>query len=98
MSDISSVMRDISTLFVAYVQIFAPTLGPEGPRHTTHHTQHANTIAARPISYENEEEAAVDYARALFKYGGRQQQQQREPALDLSNLPPQTVIQRAAGE
>ena len=26
--DPSSVMRDISTLFVAYVQIFAPTLGP----------------------------------------------------------------------
>ena len=25
--DPSSVMRDISTLFVAYVQIFAPTLG-----------------------------------------------------------------------
>ncbi len=48
--------------------------------------------------YGDEEEAAVDYARALFKYGGRQQQQQREPALDLSNLPPQTAIQRAAGE
>eukprot|EP00984_Skeletonema_dohrnii_P001473 scaffold470_cov72-Skeletonema_dohrnii-CCMP3373.AAC.2 len=48
--------------------------------------------------YENEEEAAVDYARAVFKYGngeakGRAHQQQQQPlVLNLSDVPPQSSI------
>ncbi len=45
--------------------------------------------------YENEEEAAVDYARALFTYGERQLRQQRKSALDLSNVPPQPPITKS---
>eukprot|EP00986_Skeletonema_menzelii_P007147 scaffold2777_cov119-Skeletonema_menzelii.AAC.1 len=50
--------------------------------------------------YENEEEAAVDYARAVFKYKGQDaldKARQRissgsGPAIDLSDVPPQTPI------
>ena len=49
-------------------------------------------------SYKNEEEAAVDYARALFKYKGQEAlDKERErnklaPAIDLSDVPPQPPI------
>ncbi len=45
----------------------------------------------------NEEEAAVDYARALFKYGERQQRQQRDSTLDLRGVPPQPPIPKSSG-
>eukprot|EP00985_Skeletonema_marinoi_P008610 scaffold3934_cov78-Skeletonema_marinoi.AAC.3 len=58
--------------------------------------------------YYNEEEAAVDYARAVFKYkgqgaldkAGEQQAKsriQRSPAIDLSDVPPQPPILKSAG-
>ena len=58
-------------------------------------------------SYENEEEAAINYARAVFKYKGeealakaRKQNSSRSgPAfnIDLSDVPPQLPILRSAG-
>ena len=39
-------------------------------------------------SYANEEQAAVDYARAMFKYGV----EQRQHAIDLTDVPPQPPI------
>ncbi len=47
--------------------------------------------------YDNEEEAAVDYARALFKYGERQQQRQRDSTVDLTDVPPQPPIPKRGG-
>jgi len=49
--------------------------------------------------YGDEEEAVVDYARALLKYRGREQRQQRqrESTLDLSDIPPQTAIPKSSG-
>eukprot|EP00984_Skeletonema_dohrnii_P005420 scaffold1907_cov73-Skeletonema_dohrnii-CCMP3373.AAC.11 len=60
-------------------------------------------------SYENEEEAAVDYARAVFKYRGpetleklfkqnkrRVHQKQKSLVLDLSDVPPQQPIPKIA--
>ena len=44
--------------------------------------------------YENEEEAAVDYARALFKYREREQ---RSFEVHLTDVPPQPPILRSAG-
>eukprot|EP00984_Skeletonema_dohrnii_P005687 scaffold2005_cov115-Skeletonema_dohrnii-CCMP3373.AAC.8 len=41
--------------------------------------------------FENEEEAAVDYARAVFKY------KTREPNIDLSDIPPQPPMPKSAG-
>ena len=61
--------------------------------------------------YENEEEAAVDYARAVFKYRGpetleklfkhnkrRVHQKQKSLVLDLSDVPPQPPIPKRAGQ
>ena len=53
--------------------------------------------------YENEEEAAVDYARALFKYKGQEAlNKAREqnsfgsgPAIDLKGVPPQPLIPKS---
>ena len=49
--------------------------------------------------YENEEEAAIDYARAVFKFKGqdavdkaREQNKQSAPAIDLSDVPSQQPI------
>ena len=55
-----------------------------------------HTIGRR---YDNEEEAAVDYARALFKYrGGVKDQEQRDSfAIDLSGVPPQPPIPKSSG-
>eukprot|EP00984_Skeletonema_dohrnii_P027090 scaffold16542_cov152-Skeletonema_dohrnii-CCMP3373.AAC.6 len=58
--------------------------------------------------YYNEEEAAVDYARALFKYKGQgalgkageqkaKSRIQSSPAIDLSDVPPQPPILKSAG-
>jgi hypothetical protein len=49
--------------------------------------------------YDNEEDAAVDYARALFKYrGGVKDQEQRDSfAIDLSGVPPQPPIPKSSG-
>ena len=54
--------------------------------------------------YVNEEEAAIDYARAVFKYKGqealdkvREQNKQSVPAIDLSNVPPQQPIPKSEG-
>jgi len=45
-------------------------------------------------SYENEEEAAVDYARAVYKYKGQTAQQnlRQNPFVDLTDVPPQPLI------
>ena len=53
--------------------------------------------------YENEKEAAIDYARALFKYKGQEaldkarEQKQPAPAIDLSDVPSQLPILRSEG-
>ena len=44
--------------------------------------------------YENEEDAASDYARAVFKYGKRQ----KDSVLDLSDVPPQLPIHKSEGQ
>ena len=52
---------------------------------------------------EEEEEAAIDYARALFKYKGQdaldkaREQQKSLPAIDLSDVPPQVPILKSEG-
>eukprot|EP00984_Skeletonema_dohrnii_P021054 scaffold10417_cov83-Skeletonema_dohrnii-CCMP3373.AAC.1 len=55
-------------------------------------------------SYEIEEEAAVDYARAVFKYKGqgaldkaRETKEENSFAFDLSNVPPQPPIPKSGG-
>ena len=56
-----------------------------------------HTIGRR---YDNEEEAAVDYARALFKYKGgvKEDREQRDSfAIDLSGVPPQPPIPKSSG-
>ncbi len=55
-----------------------------------------HTIGRR---YDNEEEAAVDYARALFKYkGGVKDREQRDSfAIDLSGVPSQPPIPKSSG-
>ncbi|KAK1739960.1 AP2/ERF family transcription factor [Skeletonema marinoi] len=54
--------------------------------------------------YENEEEAAVDYARAVFKYKGqgaldkaREAKEENSFAFDLRDIPPQLPIPKSAG-
>ena len=47
------------------------------------------------LSYDNEEEAAVDYARAVFKY--KCQGGQQIPLIDLSDVPPQPPIPKSEG-
>ena len=47
-------------------------------------------------SYDNEEEAAVDYARAVFKY--KCQGGQQIPPIDLSDVPSQLPIPKCAGQ
>jgi hypothetical protein len=42
--------------------------------------------------YENEEEAAVDYARALYKYKGQTTTQQNSFVIDLKDVPPQPLL------
>ena len=54
-------------------------------------------------SYENEEEAAIDYARAVFKYkGGKDKAREKRkvslPAIDLSDVPPQQPILKSADQ
>ena len=50
--------------------------------------------------YENEKEAAIDYARALFKYRGQQaldkarERKSSAPAIDLNDVPPQPLIHK----
>ena len=39
----------------------------------------------------------MDYARALFKYGERRQQRQRDSTVDLTDVPPQPPIPKSAG-
>jgi hypothetical protein len=55
-------------------------------------------------NYENEEEAAVDYARAVFKYRGqgaldraREAREQNSVIIDLTGVPPQSPIPKSAG-
>ncbi len=57
--------------------------------------------------YENEEEAAIDYARAALKYSGRKGQlamykardrNKSAPAIDLSDVPPQPPILKSADQ
>ena len=43
-------------------------------------------------SYENDEEAAVDYARALHKYRRDLKRQPRQNFVDLNDVPPQPLI------
>ena len=50
--------------------------------------------------YDDEEEAAVDYARAVFKYkGGKVHRRQKKNSfvIDLSGVPPQPPIPRSSG-
>eukprot|EP00577_Skeletonema_sp_RCC1716_P015184 CAMPEP_0113399228 /NCGR_PEP_ID=MMETSP0013_2-20120614/15415_1 /TAXON_ID=2843 ORGANISM="Skeletonema costatum, Strain 1716" /NCGR_SAMPLE_ID=MMETSP0013_2 /ASSEMBLY_ACC=CAM_ASM_000158 /LENGTH=442 /DNA_ID=CAMNT_0000284091 /DNA_START=49 /DNA_END=1377 /DNA_ORIENTATION=- /assembly_acc=CAM_ASM_000158 len=54
--------------------------------------------------YENEEEAAIDYACAVFKYRGqgaldkaRETKEQNSFIIDLSDVPPQSPIPKSAG-
>eukprot|EP00985_Skeletonema_marinoi_P016761 scaffold9054_cov137-Skeletonema_marinoi.AAC.4 len=54
--------------------------------------------------YESEEEAAVDYARAVFKYKGqgaldkaREAKEENSFAFDLRDIPPQLPIPKSAG-
>eukprot|EP00984_Skeletonema_dohrnii_P000070 scaffold23_cov101-Skeletonema_dohrnii-CCMP3373.AAC.5 len=54
--------------------------------------------------YDNEEEAAADYARAVFKYKGqgvrdkaRETKEENSSFIDLSNVPPQPPIPKSAG-
>ena len=55
-------------------------------------------------SYENEEEAAIDYARALFKYKGQEELVRARKrntstiSIDLSDVPPQPLIPRSGGD
>ena len=50
------------------------------------------------VIYENEEEAATDYAKAVFKYRGKEvlakarEQNSSGPAIDLNDVPPQQLI------
>ena len=47
--------------------------------------------------YDNEEDAAVDYARALFKYkGGVEGQDHRASVIDLNGVPPQPPIPKSS--
>ncbi len=54
--------------------------------------------------YENEEEAAIDYARAVFKYKGEtaldkaREQKSSAISIDLSDVPPQLPILKRAGQ
>ena len=52
--------------------------------------------------YENEEEAAVDYARAVFKYKGKnalvKEPTSSAPAIDLSDIPPRPPILKRADQ
>ena len=54
-------------------------------------------------SYENEEEAAVDYARAVFKYKGQEaldkarERKSSSISIDLSDVPPQLPIPKSKG-
>ncbi len=44
-------------------------------------------------AYDNEEDAAVDYARAVFKYkGGFKRQSRSSFVIDLSDIPPRPPI------
>ncbi|KAK1733370.1 hypothetical protein QTG54_015929 [Skeletonema marinoi] len=45
-------------------------------------------------AYENEEEAAVDYARALLKYGSRR----KRKLIDFNDVPPQLPILKSHGK
>ena len=53
--------------------------------------------------YENEEEAAIDYARAVFKYKGEEalaklrEQKSSRSAIDLSDVPPRQPIPKREG-
>ena len=55
-------------------------------------------------SYVNEEEAAIDYARAVYKYQGqealdkaRERNNSSVPSIDLSDVPPQLPIPKSKG-
>ena len=49
--------------------------------------------------YENEEEAAVNYARAVFKYKGKGalEKTSEQNSIDLSDVPPQPPIPKSGG-
>eukprot|EP00984_Skeletonema_dohrnii_P007063 scaffold2524_cov86-Skeletonema_dohrnii-CCMP3373.AAC.4 len=51
--------------------------------------------------YENKEAAAVDYARAVFKYTGQGEldnaREQDSIIIDLSDVPPQSLVPKSAG-
>ena len=49
-------------------------------------------IEGKHYVHKSEEEAAVGYTRAAFKYGEMQQQRRRLKAVDLSDVPPQPPI------
>ena len=51
----------------------------------------ASTTRSKTCDYDDEEAAAVDYARALFKYK-RGVKRQRKSIIDLSDVPPQPPI------
>ena len=46
-------------------------------------------------SYESEEEAAVNYARAVFKYQGQEALEKARETIDLSDVPPQLPIPKS---
>ena len=46
-------------------------------------------------SYESEEEAAVNYARAVFKYQGQEALAKAREGIDLSDVPPQPPIPKS---
>ncbi len=50
--------------------------------------------------YDNEEDAAIDYARAVFKYKGEmklKRQSRKSFVIDLSDIPPQPPIPKSSG-
>ena len=53
--------------------------------------------------FEKEEEAAIDYARAVFKYKGQEalnnlrERNSSAPAIDLADVPPQLPIPKSDG-
>jgi hypothetical protein len=51
--------------------------------------------------YDNEEDAAIDYARAVFKYKGGMKELKRQSrkslVIDLSDIPPQPPIPKSSG-
>ncbi len=54
----------------------------------------AAAVAIGPLAVQD---AVAVYARALFRYGERRQQGQRNSTVDLTDVPPQPTIPKSAG-